>query len=50
VQEQREVEVTHLRSSGRRKALKGEAHERWKLKEVSKECGAKFYVMRVAKP
>lgn len=50
VQERREVEVTLLRSSERSKALKGEAHERWKLKEVSKGSGASFYIQRVAKP
>jgi hypothetical protein len=50
MQERREVEVTLLRSSGRSKALKGEAQERWKLKEVSKGSGANFYIQRVAKP
>jgi hypothetical protein len=34
----------------RRKALKGEAHERWRLKEASKEEGAEPHVKRVAKP
>lgn len=50
MQERREVEVTLLRSSERSKALKSEAHERWELKEVSKEGDASFYIQRVAKP
>jgi hypothetical protein len=42
--------VTFLRSSGRRKALKGEAQERWELKEASKEVRAFKTGERVAKP
>jgi len=49
-QEWKEEAVTLLRSSGRRKALKGEAHERWRLKKAFKGRGVKFYVTRVAKP
>jgi hypothetical protein len=37
------------RSPGRNKALKGEAHERWELKEIPKGLKAKA-VERVAKP
>jgi len=32
------------------KALKGEAHERWRLKEASKDAGTRRRVERVAKP
>jgi len=49
-QEWREEAVTLLRPSGRRKALKGEAQERWRLRDASEECVVMFYVMRVAKP
>jgi hypothetical protein len=35
---------------GGEKALKGEAHERWRLKEISKGVGAERHVKRVAKP
>jgi hypothetical protein len=42
-------EETLPRSPERRKALKGEAHERWRLKHVSKGCGVK-HATRVAKP
>jgi len=38
------------RSPGRRKALKREAHERWGLKEASKDEGARRLPERVAKP
>jgi len=41
---------TRPRSAGRRKALKGEAHERWRLKQVSKELGVDRHARRVAKP
>jgi len=50
VQERREVEVTLLRSFEESKALKSEAHERWKLKEVSKDYGVECCIKRVAKP
>jgi hypothetical protein len=43
-------EETLPRSPGRSKALKGEAHERWGLKEASKELGVDRHAMRVAKP
>jgi hypothetical protein len=43
-------EGTLLRSLKRRKALKGEAQERWELKEASKGCEAKNSIERVAKP
>jgi len=42
-------EETLPRSPGRRKALKGEAHERWRLKNASKGLGMR-HAMRVAKP
>jgi len=43
-------EGTLLRSPKRRKALKGEAQERWELKEASKGCEARTPIERVAKP
>jgi hypothetical protein len=43
-------EETLLRSCVRRKALKGEAKERWRLKEASKVRRVKRHVERVAKP
>jgi len=49
-QEWREEEVTLLRPSGRSKALKGEAQERWRLRDASEEYVVTFYVQRVAKP
>lgn len=42
--------VTFFRSPGRRKALKGEAHERWELKEAPQGAKAFQAVERVAKP
>jgi len=41
---------TRSRSPGGSKALKGEAHERWGLKQASKGSGMDPHVMRVAKP
>jgi hypothetical protein len=43
-------EETLPRSPERRKALKGEAHERWRLKQASKGLGVDRHAMRVAKP
>jgi len=42
--------VTFFRSSGRSKALKGEAQERWELKEASQGARARESAGRVAKP
>jgi len=39
-----------VRSPERRKALKGKAQERWRLKEASEGVGAEMLVERVAKP
>lgn len=43
-------EETLLRPLQRNKALEGEAHERWELKEASKAVRTETPVMRVAKP
>jgi len=43
-------EETLLRSPKRSKALKGEAHERWELKEASKGDWTEMLIERVAKP
>jgi hypothetical protein len=47
--ERRGVGETRSRSSGRKKALKGEAHERWELKDVPEGSGADA-TERVDKP
>lgn len=49
-QEWKEEGETFLRPSERSKALKGEAQERWKLRDASEGQRVSFYVMRVAKP
>jgi hypothetical protein len=49
-QEWKEEAVTLLRPSGRSKALKGEAQERWELRDASKGYEVTLYVKRVAKP
>jgi len=49
-QERKEERKLHLDHPRGEKALKGEAHERWRLKEASKGNGARRHVMRVAKP
>jgi len=45
-----EAEETLFRSRKRRKALKGKAKERWRLKEASEGLKVERHIERVAKP
>jgi hypothetical protein len=49
-QERREKLERVFRSPGRSKALKSEAQERWGLKEVPEDSGARHLIEGVAKP